>query len=173
VYAENAEAADFAWLFKPGDVLVRLGGMPVANADDFGRAMGRLLYAPGVQVRPENVDKLKPAAGSFAGEVVEVVVRRGAAQGDVTVSVPRVHSSNEQALFWHAEPLSLRRDGFPSAFAHDAPVAPELCGGPVVDRDGRVVGVNIARADGALTLAVPADVVQAVVAELRRRQPTP
>ena len=62
--------------------------------------------------------------------------------------------------------LSRRRSGFPQAFAHDAPLRPNDCGGPVVDLDGRVVGLNIARASRAHSLAIPADVVQRVVEEM-------
>ena len=38
-----------------------------------------------------------------------------------------------------------RRDGFEKIFIHDARLKPSECGGPIVDVDGRVVGVNIAR----------------------------
>lgn len=73
----------------------------------------------------------------------------------------------EGALNWHSNPLSLRRESFPTVFAHDFRLRPEQCGGPVVDLSGNVVGLNIARADATRTLAIPADVLRMVIQELR------
>jgi S1-C subfamily serine protease len=64
-------------------------------------------------------------------------------------------------------PLSRRRDSFPSAIQHDSVLSPSLCGGPVVDLAGKVVGINIARADRIATYATPADVVKKVLDKLR------
>jgi S1-C subfamily serine protease len=74
---------------------------------------------------------------------------------------------------WRDARWSLRRDGFPNVFVHDGAIAPDRCGGPVVDRSGRVVGVNIARADPLQTFAIPSDVVQEVLLGLfaERRSP--
>jgi len=51
--------------------------------------------------------------------------------------------------------LSTRRSGFPSVFQHDSYLQPEQCGGPVVNLDGEVVGLNIARAGRVATYAIP------------------
>lgn len=51
-------------------------------------------------------------------------------------------------------PLSQRRSGFSSALQHDIVLRPNQCGGPVVDIDGRVVGINIARAGRVESYAV-------------------
>ncbi|MEW4451706.1 PDZ domain-containing protein [Bremerella sp. JC817] len=53
--------------------------------------------------------------------------------------------------------LSQRRSGFPSVFQHDSYLQPEQCGGPIVNLDGQVVGLNIARAGRVATFAIPAD----------------
>ena len=49
---------------------------------------------------------------------------------------------------------------------HDIVIHPDECGGPIVDTDGRVVGINIARALRVSTFAIPANVVQQVAARL-------
>jgi serine protease Do len=59
--------------------------------------------------------------------------------------------------------LSLRRADFPSAFAHDTVLTPAQCGGPVVDMDGQVAGINIARAGRTCSYALPAEVVRQLV----------
>jgi hypothetical protein len=62
--------------------------------------------------------------------------------------------------------VSGRRRGFPEALRHDARILPDACGGPLLDLDGRAVGVNIAAHDLTCTLAIPASRVRALLAEL-------
>jgi serine protease Do len=62
--------------------------------------------------------------------------------------------------------LSNRRGGFPSILQHDTVLKPAECGGPLVDLDGRVVGINIARAGRVETYAVPAEVVLQLIPDL-------
>lgn len=57
-------------------------------------------------------------------------------------------------------PISRRRGGFSLIFQHDALLRPEAMGGPVVDAQGRLLGVNIARADRVSTYALPTSVVR-------------
>ncbi|HEV7282039.1 MAG TPA: trypsin-like peptidase domain-containing protein [Pirellulaceae bacterium] len=42
--------------------------------------------------------------------------------------------------------LSERRGGFSGVLQHDTVLQPQYCGGPIVDLDGKVVGINICRA---------------------------
>ena len=67
---------------------------------------------------------------------------------------------------------SQRRDGFPKVVQHDSVLQPTLCGGPVIDISGKVVGINIARADRIATYAVPSEAVQAVIEKLKLRAST-
>ncbi len=62
--------------------------------------------------------------------------------------------------------LSKRRTEYPKALQTDLPIQPQECGGPIVDLDGNVVGISIARAGRIKTYALPADVVQALVIEI-------
>lgn len=60
-------------------------------------------------------------------------------------------------------PVSSRRAGFEEVFQHDSPVNPKAIGGPVVNLDGKVVGMNIARTDRVTTYALtPRAIRQAV-----------
>ena len=56
--------------------------------------------------------------------------------------------------------LSERRTGIPRFFQTDAVVRPTDCGGPVVDLEGRVIGVTIARAGRTESWAIPAETVR-------------
>jgi serine protease Do len=160
---QSAEFDAYRELFEAGDVITHLNGIPTPTHAEFGRVMDRLVYAPGAN--GAGVDYAVPAPGSFVGDWVSVGIRRGTV--DTTVRIPRIHSINEGGLNWHSNPLSLRRESFPTVFAHDFSLRPEQCGGPVVDLSGNVVGLNIARADATRTLAIPADVLRAVIKALR------
>jgi serine protease Do len=59
--------------------------------------------------------------------------------------------------------VSPRKANLPDVLTHDGIVAPRYCGGPLLDLQGRVIGLNIARADRTSTYALPADVVQKMV----------
>ncbi len=63
---------------------------------------------------------------------------------------------------------SKRADNFPSIFQHDAPLFPEQCGGPVVDLDGNVIGINIARNGRAASYAIPLENVQQLFRQFLR-----
>ncbi len=51
--------------------------------------------------------------------------------------------------------LSLVRTGFPSVIQTDMQLERDRCGGPVVDLDGKVVGISIARADRTRSFILP------------------
>ena len=161
----SAEFDAYRELFEAGDLITHLNGIPTPTLAEYGRVMDRLLYAS--DSNGVGVDYRVPAPGSFVGEWVSVGIRRGTV--DSTVRIPRIHSVVEGGLNWHSNPLSLRRESFPTVFAHDFILRPQQCGSPVVDLDGHVVGLNIARADATRSLAIPADVLQAVIKALRAR----
>lgn len=62
--------------------------------------------------------------------------------------------------------LSHRRADFPAVIQHDSVLRPNQCGGPVVDLDGHVVGLNIARAGRTESFLVPAAIIQPLIGDL-------
>lgn len=62
--------------------------------------------------------------------------------------------------------LSRRATGFGPVIQHDGVVPAEAMGAPVVDSEGRAVGLNIARADRTKTYALPTSVVKPAVERL-------
>ena len=54
--------------------------------------------------------------------------------------------------------VSERRSGFADVIQHDIELAPGDCGGPLVDSDGQVIGINIARRARESSLAIPIEV---------------
>ena len=59
--------------------------------------------------------------------------------------------------------ISRRASGFPAVLQHDSVLKPEECGGPAVNMDGKVVGINIARSGRTESLLLPTSVVREVL----------
>ena len=68
---------------------------------------------------------------------------------------------------WGGGPFSDRRWGFATVIPNDLPLAPADCGGPLVDIDGRCLGVNIARALRVASYALPPRLVQETIEKIR------
>lgn len=64
---------------------------------------------------------------------------------------------------------SKRKAGFADVLQHELPLPPKAMGGPLVDLEGKTMGVNIARADRVTTFALPANVVTQVAADLKAK----
>jgi len=123
---------------KKGDVILELEGDPVADPLEFG----------------SNVRALR------AGDVIDFLVDRGGDELDFTVELgPRPEgpvSDRFQRMNELAGPLSSKSSGYPSALQHDMPLAPEQCGGPVLNLRGECIAINVSRAGRVKTLAIPA-----------------
>ena len=58
---------------------------------------------------------------------------------------------------WGGGPFSAKRFGFNNVIAHDSIISPTDCGGPILDLDGNVVGINISRSMRSATFAIGID----------------
>jgi serine protease Do len=63
--------------------------------------------------------------------------------------------------------LSGRRTGFPAVLQTDMVLAPKDCGGPVVDLDGNVLGISIARAGRVETWVLPGENIRPLLADMK------
>jgi serine protease Do len=59
--------------------------------------------------------------------------------------------------------VSDKSTGFQNAIQTDLPISPQQCGGPVVDLDGNVIGLNISRAGRIKTYTLPSSEVVALL----------
>ncbi len=127
-----------------GDAIIAIDGARLESAESAAVPLG--MRAPGDEVRVE---------WSHAGERRESQVKLLRPPG----------MEMRRALSTGAE-LSRRATGFGEVIQHDGVVPAMAMGGPVLDSAGRVVGLNIARADRMKTYALPAGRVKASVDEM-------
>lgn len=104
------------------------------------------------------------------GQTLKVTVRRGDSTEEFRVTL----GDAMDAFFERGSlqnrmggDLSTRRYGFPTALQHDTYLKPDECGGPVVDLEGRVVGINIARAGRTESFAIPASEILPLIEDFK------
>ena len=134
-----------------------------------------------LQVNDKKIENSRELMGTISkhqpGDKVKIVIKRGEDEktfdvilGSRQVILAREFGGEEydRADFQNhlGGELSERRAGFPSAIQHDTVLAPSDCGGPIVDLDGKVVGINIARAGRVESFALPASLVRGVLPDL-------
>jgi len=104
------------------------------------------------------------------GETVELRVRRGEQKLKLTATLTRSlkgwEKSRREVQNTMGSQLSRRRDGFPMALQHGGVISPTDCGGPLVDLNGEVVGINISRTGRTETYAVPSNVLLTLMYDL-------
>lgn len=116
---------------KPGDVIVKIGERKISGLMELRTAL--------MPMEP--------------GDKIDLWFRRGTKEKKVEVLLgnrPKQSAQMEQRLA-HMEQMGTRinavRDSFSSAIQTDMRIDPNEVGGPVVDLNGRVIGITMARAD--------------------------
>lgn len=131
-----------------------------------------------VKVDGKKMAGIKELAESFkdkkAGEKVKVSIKREGKpmELEVTLSAKGELFANESRNDQMSGDYSKRRSGFPRIIQHDVLGASTTMGGPVIDLQGHVVGMNIARANRAETFAIPEEelrkLAEGMVAQSRK-----
>jgi hypothetical protein len=124
------------------------------------RAGDALRSAGGRAFREEN-DLSACVAGRFSGDLLDVEISRDDVRRTVQLSL---QASGETVGD------NLRSNGFPTTFEHATPVFPNECGGPLVDLDGHVLGITIARYGLQGCKAIPGAVLKKLIPELKSRR---
>jgi S1-C subfamily serine protease len=122
---------------KKGDILTAIEDKPVKEIEALGKMLSEMKSGTDVKVTLLR-----------EGKKTELDVKLSA-RGDLFREVSR----NDQM----SGDFSNRRSGFPRIIQHDILGASLTMGGPVLDLEGRAVGMNIARANRAETFAIPVE----------------
>lgn len=110
-------------------------------------------------------ESLYDALYSFrAGDTVTVKAKRKGETKSFRVSLDADRSAMQNSL---GSELSRRRTGFAEVLQTDMVVNAKDCGGPVVDLDGNVLGINIARAGRVETWVLPGEVIRPLLSEFK------
>jgi len=104
-----------------------------------------------------------------AGDIVVLKIKRDQEELDLKATLGKRPKKDGRSDFQNnlGSKLSSRRTGYPTVLQHDGVMKPEECGGPIVDLDGRVIGINICRAGRTESWAVPAEVVTSLLSDLK------
>jgi len=139
--AEDGAAAKAG--LKKGDVITAINGKKVEKFDEVS----------------EILKQHKP------GTVVKVTYKRKGADTTVEVTLdPGPVTRNDMMSGAYSD----RRSGFPRVMQHDIIGDKSIVGGPLLDLDGKCVGMNIARANRAESFAIPVEDLKALAARLMK-----
>lgn len=152
-------AAERAGL-RAGDLIVEINGRIVTNFDDLTRRIRG--FKAGERIRV----KFERRTGERTSEIREVTVTLS---GRFVTGDWRRQFEGKNLL---GPPLSQHSSGFPLALQHDTVLNPADCGGPLLNIEGKAVGINIARAGRVMSYAIPASEAQKLVKELIERANT-
>lgn len=136
---------------KKDDVILAIAGKAIAGAD---------------AVRA-TLSKFKP------GDVVKVKVKRGDEELELEAKLGKAPTNRGDFQNNLGSKLSARRTGFPTILQHDSVVKPEECGGPLVDLEGKCIGINIARAGRTESYAIPTEVLLPLLEEMKQGRHPP
>lgn len=137
------EAAAAKGGIEKGDIITKANDKAIGKRDDLGDFLKS--QEPGATVKFELKRK---------GKSVKLEVKLDS-PSDMLDKMNR----NQQM----SGKTSRRKDPFPMILHTDIPLPPEAMGSPLVDIDGRAIGILIARADRVTTFALPKEYAVAVI----------
>jgi serine protease Do len=134
---------------RKGDVILKVGDKATNDPADLQKVM----------------ETLKP------GDKVVLVVKRDENELELKVTLGNKSEVDRGEFQNHmGSDLSNRRTGFPLVIQHDTVLKSSECGGPLVDLDGKVLGINIARAGRVETWALPGEVIRPLIAQFKDKK---
>jgi serine protease Do len=133
--------------FVMDDIIKAIDGKPVATIEDFKSTIATLRPYQNVKfvVKREKGDQ----------ELDAILASRPSNLGALAED-PRNRMGGT---------LSSNRRGYPDALQHDMTLEPNEVGGPLVDLDGRVVGINIARSGRIDCFAIPSRTLKEILSK--------
>ena len=143
---------------RSNDVILAVNAVAMTNIDQVVKAIREFREGQEVKLRIQRRET------QFTVEVRLMVPRPGQLEAD---------PSARQRLGRMEGEVSQRSQGFEQAIEHDTVLQPWLCGGPLVDLDGKAIGINIARAGRVSTYALPSKLVKQILNSLKAKAKSP
>ena len=136
---------------RAGDVIEKVDGQTMKAPKDVNQFLGK--YKPGDRIIMQVARGGKP-----------VTLKMELVSSDKMA--PKTDGAGLMRLSEAGGTISRRHGSFVSAFTHDTVIQATDCGGPIVNLDGRAVGLNIARVDRTATYAIPASMLRMLMPEM-------
>ncbi|HEY7152441.1 MAG TPA: PDZ domain-containing protein [Gemmataceae bacterium] len=131
--------------FEDNDIIIAVESKPITDPDSLFKALQK----------------------TRSGQRISVRVKRDDEELELTPRLDKRPMDRSDFQNQLGSKLSDRRTGFPMILQHDSILRPNDCGGPLVDLDGKVIGINIARAGRTETYAIPAEAVKPLLDDLK------
>jgi serine protease Do len=180
-FATNDQGPSFdtvkAGYLGVGNLTESMGGAKVGSfpkegpspAENAGVKVNDIIYEISGR-RIVDTESLINIIGRFRpGDKILLKVKRGEEQKEIEVTLgkrpKKLQQGNPQERM--GTELSKRRGGFPAIIQHDSGIRPQDCGGPLVDLDGKTIGINIARAGRTESYAIPAEHILTLLPDLK------
>jgi serine protease Do len=154
---------------KPGPRITFV--VPESGAAVAGLVRGDVITHVNGQPMEDSNAVVAMTSNALPGEKIGLTVLRGRDELKLSATLGSVATtlSSQRARFQDqlGGPLSQRRVLFPAALEHDSVLAPNECGGALVNLDGEAIGINIARASRIASYAIPASVARPILDQLK------
>ncbi len=135
---------------RKGDVILTIDGKPVKKIEEIAEAL----------------------KNRKAGSNVKITWRRGKEEMSAEVRLAargEMFTDQMNRNDMMSGDFSKRRSGFPRVMQHDILGNSKIVGGPLLDIEGRCIGMNIARANRAESFAIPVEDLKALVERLMKQ----
>jgi S1-C subfamily serine protease len=134
----------------PGDLIIEINGNQYSSHDTVMQALRAMFPGEAVRLTVLRSDKQNQTSRVEVEAEIRDYGFLSETENDSRVNGPR----------------NSRMSGFERVIQHDTVLDPDECGGPVVDSNGRVVGLNIARAGRVVTYALPSSLVNSELSSM-------
>jgi serine protease Do len=168
VLPRSLRESDQAFLGVAGDQTYSGAGVRVASveketgAEKAGLRRGDIILKVDERELSGMMDMRNLITGKKPGERILLTILRNGTETTLDVLLgnrkpyPQMVNPRLRQMEQMGGNISKVRDAFPWVLQSDLQLQPEQCGGPVVDLNGRVIGVSIAQADRTRSFLVPA-----------------
>ncbi|WP_230270410.1 PDZ domain-containing protein [Rhodopirellula halodulae] len=141
--------------------------LPNSSASEAGLESGDRIIAINGEMQNNKDAVMSTLKRMFPGEIVRLTIVRDGDTKELSAKMREaaiVQESPNDARVNGAR--NIRLSGFEEVLQHDTVLNPDQCGGPLLDTDGRIVGINIARAGRVVSYALPASLVAVEVSSM-------
>jgi serine protease Do len=148
--------------------------LPGLGAEKAGLMPGDVILAVNDTTVNDSDELIAELATFREGQRVQLRFRRDSAEleAEIELAVPKPDArerrfNRQDRMNRFGSQLSQRSEGFQLAIQHDTVLQAWECGGPLLNLDGKAIGLNIARAGRVASYALPEEVVRSVLLKLR------